>query len=781
MALSLAACGGSSTTVTTPVVETPVVDTPVVETPTVTAASLALTADNDIFDADDFTTVADAVTATQATYATVDVIAEPNSGDGDTLTITTNADITATPTIVGIENILVNSSQFNGAGDGIEFAADRIANGTVTLNNVQVGSGDDEATLTAAGNITVVAGTGVSALVVTQAEDATATVHAGSATSLSYTSVAGTGMIATVVANGDLALTTADTAGTMTDLNVTSTVASEVTLTDNGNLDTITADANTTLVGVNDLADFSGFSITGAAAVEGIGAISDVTGIAAAINITDATTSVLTIASGASVTAELEGLDLTLTAEDDDDSDTDVESSATVALTDDSTDAPAGGGYAITLNDSADDGSNEITTLNLVVTGDLDHDAAFDGDVAIDTTANALATTLNLRGAGDIDLVVSSSGTDSVTLNASAMTGDLTTTATAEMLSVTGGTGDDNIEARTAVEFVLAGGEGTDTLRAAADMTSGTFAGFEILTMDDNDAFVASQLSGQTMVVTAITGSINVSAASAIDITTIDMSGLTAAQVADDIDIDLGDIDAAIVLAGAAITYTGWNGVDTVAAGANGDTISTGAGADVITGGAGDDTITTGAGIDAVTSGDGNDTIDLTEATAAVDTLNYAADDGAADVDTITGFNTGTTDDIISLDVSATTTAITVGDATAAAATAAGAVAVTNHADDTDLDLSADTDETIIKLTDAGSTFAEAIGTGEITVVDTAVMNFLWYDSDTSEAVFGYAAEATAADADDAIAADDTFVEIARLALTADEYTALGTDNFVMI
>ena len=388
MALSLSACGGSSDTAEAPAVETPTTPT----TPTVTPVSVSLTTDNDLLDANDFTATADSISADQDTYETADIIAEANAADGDTLTINTNADITATPTVIGVENIVVNSSQFNGAGDGIEFAADNIRGGTLTLNNVQVGSLDDEATVTAAGDITVVAGTGVDALVVTQAEDATATVDAGSASSVSYTSVAGTGMVADLVVNGDLALTTADTAGTMTDLSIAATVASEVTLTDNGNLDTIVGDANTTIIST-DLSDLTGFTITGAAVVEGGGSTADLTGVTSSIVINDDAATVLTLANNAAVTAEVEGTNtITLTAEDDDDADTDVESAVTLTLSDDTTDAST---YDIVLNDSADDGSNEFTTLNLVVEGDLDHDAAFDADVVVDTTANALATTLN--------------------------------------------------------------------------------------------------------------------------------------------------------------------------------------------------------------------------------------------------------------------------------------------------------------------------------------------------------------------------------------------------
>ena len=91
MALSLAACGGSSTTVTTPVVETPVVETPVVETPVVVtpaALTFALSSAVNAFTGGDG---ADSFTA--ATAAVLQSFDTLDGGAGtDTLTITDVAD-----------------------------------------------------------------------------------------------------------------------------------------------------------------------------------------------------------------------------------------------------------------------------------------------------------------------------------------------------------------------------------------------------------------------------------------------------------------------------------------------------------------------------------------------------------------------------------------------------------------------------------------------------------------------------------------------------------------
>jgi Ca2+-binding RTX toxin-like protein len=207
-------------------------------------------------------------------------------------------------------------------------------------------------------------------------------------------------------------------------------------------------------------------------------------------------------------------------------------------------------------------------------------------------------------------------------------------------------------------------------------MTGMTFSGFEILTISDDDgaAFLASQISGSTMIVTNGNAIVIGDAANttAVDIATIDMSGLTFADATDVVSVDLTRISGDLT-ANTAFTYTGSDAADTVQASANGDTISGGAGADTITGGAGDDVITGGEAIDTINAGAGDDTIDLTEATVAVDhldtadghstdstanTLTLIASGGIAagdtitfgdGVDTVTGFGSTDTIDIDSI------------------------------------------------------------------------------------------------------------------------------------
>jgi hypothetical protein len=90
---------------------------------------------------------------------------------------------------------------------------------------------------------------------------------------------------------------------------------------------------------------------------------------------------------------------------------------------------------------------------------------------------------------------------------------------------------------------------------------------------------------------------------------------------------------------------TGGDGNDTLTGNDGVDTLSGGNGNDIILGGAGADILTGGEGADTITGGAANDTINLTETTAAVDTVVFADTAANNGNDTITGF--GATNDII--------------------------------------------------------------------------------------------------------------------------------------
>ena len=672
MALSLAACGSDSTDA--------VVDEPVVEEPVVTPVALELTTDNDLFDANDFTTAADTVTADQDTYEDADVIADATSGDGDTLTLTTDADISATPTVVGIENIVVNVAAFAAAGvnagglDGTDFEmdADGIASGSITINVTQLASTVDAAYVDNANAVTVIAGTDIATLDVTMNEDAGTIVDAGSADTVNVTAT-GADQVATLVLNGDAA----GTVDVATDLHISATAASVWTINAIEELVTIVGDANTT-IDIADLSGLDGATVTGVAGVVGAAAAitEDLTGIAATITF-DADSSGA-VADGANIVIDgTSGTDLVLDTDDGDDT-TDSEATINVTVNEVATTAA----NTITLDNNGF-GDDTITTINVnFLVAQTANDFVIDSDAA--------DITVNLSGAVAVDLDTTDLDGE---LNASAMTGVLTASAHADLLTITGGSGDDVITAVTAAAYVLDGGAGDDTLATAADNTTGSFTGFEVLSITTGDDFMASQLSGLEVVVTSA-GGITVDVATggaggdAIDIASIDFTGLTFADPTDTISVDLGNIDAAALLAGQAITYVGTDtAINDVTGGANGDTITGGALADVLDGGAGADTINGGAGADDITGGAGNDTL-----TGGAGVDDFQLDDfTAGGIDTITDFTEGAAGDTISFLAGAVLNDLSAEDYSAAAtAQAAAALAVTDDNVDNAVDAAND-------------------------------------------------------------------------------------------
>ena len=455
------------------------------------------------------------------------------------------------------------------------------------------------------------AGTSVDTLLVTMVEDASTIVDAGAATTVNITSAndaAAVDQVATFVANGDVALNVNNGGvGTLTDVNITATVASEVTFTDSGtNVDTITGDANTTLVAAVDLADFTGLTITGVAGVQGVGATADVTGIDAPITVTDNTVANLTVADGASVTLAADSANgFTLTAEDDGDNSSNATQGATLTLAGDAT------GAIVTAASTG--GDDTIDTLNIIVSENQ--------TASIITLANG--GTLNLSGAGDITggANITSTVAGGI-LNASGLTGALSLTASANLLDITGGSGNDAITAVTGEAFDLDGGLGTDTLGLDADMSQGTFTGFEVMTGTGD--FLSSQLNGLDIVVStgaAVTMGA-VATKTVVDSNTIDLSGLTFADPASDGVVMTGALqDTTAILANSAMTITGSNGADVLVGFGGADVINGGAGGDVITGGAGADTLTGGLGADNFTYATGVDGADtITDFLSGTDT-----------------------------------------------------------------------------------------------------------------------------------------------------------------
>lgn len=240
-------------------------------------------------------------------------------------------------------------------------------------------------------------------------------------------------------------------------------------------------------------------------------------------------------------------------------------------------------------------GTTDTLALELAGTTRLNFDAAGVETLNVKMSANSSilldgvtattgsTTTVNISGTGTVTLNGLSSSINTV---ASTGTGALTIAAadrTASAMTITGGEGGDSIAMRNSSD-VLTGGLGTDTL-------------------------VVSQ--------TAILGGI---------------------------EVNLGATDQVVSLNGSsnAAVQTGFESVDLSAFSGFGAVVTGSTGANTIVGTALLDQITSGNGADTITGGAGADVIDLTETTAASDTIVFsaAASNGS---DTITGFLKGST------------------------------------------------------------------------------------------------------------------------------------------
>jgi hypothetical protein len=170
----------------------------------------------------------DTITGTNTTYTADDLILDTTTTDNDTLTISTTADITATPTVSGIENINIVMDSFDGGGDNeIDLDAAGITGGTITGSITTLGTTVTKLGVTnASTGTTIVGGTGITgnitvtgddnaALTINGAADITATATAGALTNVTATSSNATAAtVSAADADGTVDATT--TAGNLT-------------------------------------------------------------------------------------------------------------------------------------------------------------------------------------------------------------------------------------------------------------------------------------------------------------------------------------------------------------------------------------------------------------------------------------------------------------------------------------------------------------------------------------------------------------------------------------
>jgi hypothetical protein len=186
MALSLAACGGSSTTAvvdTTPVITQADLDAQTAAAEAAAAAqaaaeaaqataeaaqaaaeaaldaannptpvSLSMTTSTDILIG---TSSDDAFAGTSATYAAGDVVSDGSTTDNDTLTLAVTDDIDVSGSVVNVENVNVNLAQFTNTDFDVDVAG--ISDGTtITFDVTQTGSAVTALSLDSVGSVAVV-------------------------------------------------------------------------------------------------------------------------------------------------------------------------------------------------------------------------------------------------------------------------------------------------------------------------------------------------------------------------------------------------------------------------------------------------------------------------------------------------------------------------------------------------------------------------------------------------------------------------------------------------
>lgn len=524
----------------------------------------------------------DIVTGTSATLQAGDTIIDQFTTDNDALNLTLTAQ-NAAARVAGFENINVNWDAFGDAG----FDATNVTGATVTLSSSKVGYLGN-ATVTAAGANTIVAGAGMKGALVVNGVTA-ATVNAGVAK--------------TVAVAGSAALT--DTVSVTAGAETTT-----VTVASSAETANVTAGAKTTAITTNAMT----------ATVDASAAAKDAV---ITVNGTAGTTDTATVKVGndASVITTLSAAEkLTL-----DVADGKVVTLATVAATADTVEVKGAG--AVTLKGTAT--NLTLDTITKSNTGTLNvefSDAALNATV---DTAKIAADAFKLTAGGTAVVVAktgqtfevaASAGTSKIEVgvktdtNADALSLKLTSAAYAEVKS----TAATDAETLTITAAAAQAAAPTVTDLTIADLIVG--AGNQVIFNGTNDVQLTLVTSAKTIDASALNGAFKVTntAATVADLT------IAGAQGKNDV-----TFDPSALLKGA---FIGQNADDKVAFGtilaAATVTAVTGDGKDTVTVDATNITAAAGGAV-SIESGAGDDTVNLTSAVTTTGTIALQFGDGA--------------------------------------------------------------------------------------------------------------------------------------------------------
>jgi hypothetical protein len=411
----------------------------------------------------------DTITGTSATYAAVDTIVDGSSSDNDTLTITATGDITATPSVINIENVVFNIGTALATGD-TTFAVD-MANIGVTNATFDVTSADS---LVAGLSLTNVA----TGLTVNASSELVTIAMAGAADS-----------DMSLVINADSSISTT---GTADDLTISGGTAYDVTLTAS------TATEDLVVTGLDN-------TITAA-------------GILGTVTVTSAGDTTLTTANAVGNVTITSGDDTTLTSAAASTGTVTVNSAGVITLTNATaaTTVVLNNTGAVAAEDITVTDANSATTVTVTSVG------------AVTATANsgfAAATSITATVAEDSSISADAVADQVINLNANssgiALTPEVTYTllaSTVETLNLGGSTAievaidaaDISTETVTttntstsALSFTTANAADTTAVAAAVEMRlSADFNGVALTTDNDNVFMLDTEVAQTTGAVT---------------------------------------------------------------------------------------------------------------------------------------------------------------------------------------------------------------------------------------------------------------------------------------
>ncbi len=694
MAVSLAACGGDSTTTTSSTTPTtPVAPVNQAFALTIGVDSVAGGAGND--------TISGARIDTVQTWNSADVI---SGGAGtDTLTATIATNVTpATAGVTGVENLVVTGIT---AATVVDFSSDtaNFITGVTSITNIGSAQTVGFEDITGAAAMTV---NGASAATTFQYNDS---VLSGTSDSLTLNLIGATAAV-TVGTNSD-----AD--GDYETLIINATGAASDLVAGGG----LGGDATTVTVNASVALDLGTTAAFGAAtSFNAAGSSAAVTAVFEDFDAADANATAITTAKTITGGSGADNFDVSA-----------MEAADVGVLTV----SGGAGNDTITLGSYAEttmiltggDGTDTLAFSATPTVGTFDAVSGFETLTSTVVIADAATTTLDLSVFATSNAIsrVNVSGTN--TNNVSGNDIYAITNARDEVLHLGVGTTDilgDDVTISFARRVDGSANSLTVHSLAAIAVVAITANDEETITFNSADGAIelTTGLNAADMTSLVVTGdnTVDLSAVAAASLAAVNASGLTDAA-----GLIISSTSSTVAMTVTANTATsGYTGTLNVTTGSNADTITGTENNDTLNGGGGNDTITGNGGVDTIDGGDGNDTInggagaDIITGGAGVDTITTGAGadtlhftltgvTGSAGGDVVTDFTVGTGGDIIDMSSMGNTA---LGALTAVVAD--GATGAQAHADNTILRLTTnlaanyDTQAEIATLFGVGAEFA---------------------------------------------------------------------------